>query len=124
MWAGPAWAQVAQAKTICAGCPARRQCPAFVLRTHQVHGVWGGLTGQERHPLISATLAGVERGQAAEVGAVHGRRCGSAKLDITSRSQLGRVLPSDAAAVQRGHSINPGQAVTLGLVRRSSPPPS
>ena len=99
MWAGPTWAQVAQAKAICAGCPVRRQCLAFALRTHQVHGVWGGLTEQERHPLISATLAGVERGQAAKVNAVHGRRCGSAKLDITSRSQLGRVLTQRRGAV-------------------------
>jgi hypothetical protein len=28
---------------------------------------------------------------------IRGRRCGNAKLDITSRNQLGRVLPSDAA---------------------------
>jgi WhiB family transcriptional regulator, redox-sensing transcriptional regulator len=68
---GPSGPQVAQAKAICAGCRVRRQCLAFALRTHQVHGVWGGLTEQERHPLISATLAGVERGQAAEVDAVH-----------------------------------------------------
>jgi len=32
-------------------------------------------------------------------GGIRGRRCGSAKLDITSRSQLGHVLPGDAAAV-------------------------
>ena len=32
-------------------------------------------------------------------GGIRGRRCGSAKLGITSRRQLGRVLPSDAAAV-------------------------
>ena len=68
---GPAGVQVAQAKAICAGCPVRQQCLAFALRTHQVHGVWGGLSEQERYPLISATLAGVERGQAAEVDAVH-----------------------------------------------------
>jgi WhiB family transcriptional regulator, redox-sensing transcriptional regulator len=68
---GPSGSQVAQAKAICAGCPVRQQCLAFALRTHQVHGVWGGLTEQERHPLISATLAGVERGQTAEVDAVH-----------------------------------------------------
>jgi WhiB family transcriptional regulator, redox-sensing transcriptional regulator len=67
---GPSGSQVAQAKAICGGCPVRQQCLAFALRTHQVHGVWGGLTEQERHPLISATLAGVERAQAAAVDAV------------------------------------------------------
>jgi len=68
---GPSGPQVAQAKAICAGCPVRRQCLAFALRTHQVDGVWGGLTEQERHPLNSATLAGLDRGQDAEFDAVY-----------------------------------------------------
>ena len=41
--------QVTAAKAICAGCRVRRQCLAFALRTRQVHGIWGGLTEQERH---------------------------------------------------------------------------
>lgn len=68
---GPSAAQVAQAKAVCAGCPVRRECLAFALRTQQVYGIWGGLTEQERHPLTSAVLTGVGRGQAAEVAAVH-----------------------------------------------------
>jgi WhiB family transcriptional regulator, redox-sensing transcriptional regulator len=47
---GPSLAQVAQAKAICAACQVRRECLAFALRTHQVHGVWGGLSEQERRP--------------------------------------------------------------------------
>ena len=46
---GPSLVQVAQAKAICAGCQVRRECLAFALRTHQVHGVWGGLSEQERY---------------------------------------------------------------------------
>jgi WhiB family transcriptional regulator, redox-sensing transcriptional regulator len=68
---GPSGPQVAQAKAICAGCPVRRQCLAFALRTRQDHGVWGGLTEQERHSLNSATLAKVEPTQAGEIDAVH-----------------------------------------------------
>jgi WhiB family transcriptional regulator, redox-sensing transcriptional regulator len=68
---GPSTAQVAEAKAICAGCPVRRECLEFALRRHQVHGVWGGLSEQERYPLRSAALAGVEYGQAAEVDIVH-----------------------------------------------------
>ena len=60
--------QVAEAKAICAGCQAQRECLAFALRTHRAHGVWGGLSEQERYPLRSVGLAGVERSQAAEVG--------------------------------------------------------
>ena len=40
--------QITQAKAICAGCPVRRQCLAFALDTRQGHGVWGGMSEQER----------------------------------------------------------------------------
>ena len=45
---GQALEQVVEAKAICAGCPVRRQCLAFALRTRQAHGIWGGLTEAER----------------------------------------------------------------------------
>jgi WhiB family redox-sensing transcriptional regulator len=45
---GQALEQVAEAKAICARCPVRRQCLAFALRTRQAHGIWGGLTEEER----------------------------------------------------------------------------
>jgi WhiB family transcriptional regulator, redox-sensing transcriptional regulator len=41
--------QIAEAKAICAQCPVRSECLAFALRTHQVHGVWGGMSEQERY---------------------------------------------------------------------------
>jgi WhiB family transcriptional regulator, redox-sensing transcriptional regulator len=47
---GPSLVQVAEAKAICAGCQVRRECLAFAVRTHQAHGVWGGLSEQERYP--------------------------------------------------------------------------
>jgi WhiB family transcriptional regulator, redox-sensing transcriptional regulator len=65
--AGRSTAQVVQAKSICAGCQVRRDCLAFALRTHQLHGVWGGLSEQERYLLGSATSAGMECGHAAGV---------------------------------------------------------
>ena len=46
--------QVAEAKAICARCPVRRQCLAFALRTVQLYGIWGGMTEEERYPLIKA----------------------------------------------------------------------
>lgn len=45
---GPGREEIAQAKAVCAGCPVRRQCLQFALATHQVHGVWGGTTEEER----------------------------------------------------------------------------
>lgn len=40
--------QVVEAKALCAACPVRSECLAFALETGQVHGIWGGLTAQER----------------------------------------------------------------------------
>jgi len=40
--------QAEQAKAVCAGCPVRPSCLAFALRTGQPHGIWGGLTEEER----------------------------------------------------------------------------
>jgi len=51
---GHSMAQEAEAKAICTGCQVRRECLAFALRTHQAHGVWGGLSEQERYRARSA----------------------------------------------------------------------
>ena len=45
---GPGLRQGEEAKAICAGCPVRGQCLAFATVTRQEHGVWGGLTEEER----------------------------------------------------------------------------
>jgi WhiB family transcriptional regulator, redox-sensing transcriptional regulator len=50
---GPALEQVAEAKEVCARCQVRPECLAFALRTRQVHGVWGGMSEQERYLLWS-----------------------------------------------------------------------
>ncbi len=41
-----------EAKAICATCPVAEACLDYALATRQPDGVWGGLTGQERHRLI------------------------------------------------------------------------
>lgn len=45
---GKSLEQVDEAKAVCACCLVRRQCLAFALRTRQAHGIWGGLTPEER----------------------------------------------------------------------------
>jgi WhiB family redox-sensing transcriptional regulator len=45
---GPSLGQVTQAKAICAGCPVRCQFLAFALDTRNDHGVWGGMSEEER----------------------------------------------------------------------------
>lgn len=39
------------AKAICRRCPVRRPCLLFALATGQNHGIWGGLSTQERDKL-------------------------------------------------------------------------
>jgi WhiB family transcriptional regulator, redox-sensing transcriptional regulator len=56
---GKSLEQVASAKAICAGCPVQRSCLAFALRTGQVHGIWGGLTEEERRQPVPA-VTGVQ----------------------------------------------------------------
>ena len=56
---GQSRAQVAEAKAICAGCRVRRERLAFALRTHQAHGVWGGMSEQERHLVPRADDGGL-----------------------------------------------------------------
>jgi WhiB family transcriptional regulator, redox-sensing transcriptional regulator len=46
--AGPSQPQIAQAKAVCAVCPVSAQCLEFARRTRQQHGIWGGLTDDER----------------------------------------------------------------------------
>jgi WhiB family redox-sensing transcriptional regulator len=48
---GPALAQVAEAKRVCADCPVRQECLRFALSTGQGYGIWGGLTEDERRKL-------------------------------------------------------------------------
>src|ERR1700722_18202407 len=45
---GPDAGEIARAKAVCAACPVRRQCLQYALATHQMHGVWGGTTAEER----------------------------------------------------------------------------
>jgi WhiB family redox-sensing transcriptional regulator len=41
-------AQVKTAKLICRGCPVRTTCLSWALGSGQEHGIWGGLTEDER----------------------------------------------------------------------------
>jgi WhiB family redox-sensing transcriptional regulator len=49
--------QVTRAKAVCGACPVTRDCLAFALRTHQMHGVWGGKTADERYLMLRMDLA-------------------------------------------------------------------
>lgn len=42
------------ARELCKQCPVRQQCLEYALRENIVHGVWGGLTPNERKALRRA----------------------------------------------------------------------
>jgi WhiB family transcriptional regulator, redox-sensing transcriptional regulator len=45
---GPAERQIARAKKTCAGCGVRRECLEFALSHDSIHGIWGGMTVEDR----------------------------------------------------------------------------
>ena len=44
--------QSERAKDFCTRCPVARCCLEFALRTRQMHGVWGGMTEEERTQIL------------------------------------------------------------------------
>lgn len=48
---GPALLQTEEAKRVCLACPAVEWCLQWALETGQNHGVWGGLSEDEREVL-------------------------------------------------------------------------
>jgi WhiB family redox-sensing transcriptional regulator len=46
--AGKCLEQIAEAKMVCARCLVQGECLTYAQRTGQVHGIWGGLTEEER----------------------------------------------------------------------------
>jgi WhiB family transcriptional regulator, redox-sensing transcriptional regulator len=50
--AGPSLHVARTAKAVCAACEVQPECLAFALRTNQNHGIWGGLTEDERKATV------------------------------------------------------------------------
>lgn len=64
---GPSVDQVTAAKAICELCAVSSECLSFAQRTGTLHGIWGGLTEQERtrrRPLSMAASASGTRSTA------------------------------------------------------------
>ncbi|MFE6126676.1 WhiB family transcriptional regulator [Streptomyces sp. NPDC056437] len=57
--------QVEAAQRVCAACPVRRECGEWALATKQTHGVWGGMSEQQRKYRRSAAGRARSAGQAA-----------------------------------------------------------
>src|SRR5262249_28660337 len=52
---GPAILQIEEAKAVCRRCEVREQCLQWALEAGQDHGVWGGLSEDERRALKRRT---------------------------------------------------------------------
>ncbi|WP_027587101.1 MULTISPECIES: WhiB family transcriptional regulator [Acidipropionibacterium] len=48
---GPALAQISAAKRVCARCEVRTECLTWALEAGQDHGVWGGMSEDERRAI-------------------------------------------------------------------------
>ena len=48
---GPAIMQIAEAKKVCDRCEVRQECLQWALESGQDHGVWGGLSEDERRSM-------------------------------------------------------------------------
>lgn len=54
---GPGARQVAEAKAVCARCPARQDCLDYAVDNALDHGVFGGMTDRERRQLVRRPTA-------------------------------------------------------------------
>jgi WhiB family transcriptional regulator, redox-sensing transcriptional regulator len=70
---GPSAEQLNRAKMVCTRCPVRAECLEFALATHQVHGVWGGTSEDERRRILARGRAA---GQPARTRLKAGTRSG------------------------------------------------
>jgi WhiB family redox-sensing transcriptional regulator len=63
--------QAERALRVCAGCPVRRPCLEFAMRTGEKEGVWGGTTPEERIRLRrrAAVPSQLPEGDTAEIRA-------------------------------------------------------
>jgi WhiB family redox-sensing transcriptional regulator len=88
---GPGAGEIAQAKALCAACAVRRQCLQYALATHQVHGVWGGMTETERLIHVRRDWEHRERGQRQRRDPVRPERGESAGNGNGMRPGAGRM---------------------------------
>jgi WhiB family redox-sensing transcriptional regulator len=56
--AGKSLEQVVEAKQVCARCLVQAECLTFAQQTGQVHGIWGGLTEEERIQVVRSRQRG------------------------------------------------------------------
>lgn len=67
LWFPPKGGSASEAKAICRRCEIRPACLRFALATNQPHGIWGGMTEEERNLLRRQILKRGKRNALARV---------------------------------------------------------
>lgn len=93
--------QVAMAKAVCARCPVSSKCLAHAERVRELHGVWGGLTADDRRRRWSGTHHGKKpatvRDQCGTIGgATRHDRAGEENCQDCLAARSGRDKRTDA----------------------------
>ena len=108
---GPAILQIEEAKAVCRRCEVREQCLAWALEAGQDHGVWGGLSEDERRALK-------RRNARARVRTEPDRR---SAVDAVPRSRARVPRPRARAQVQRPPSSDSTSVPTIDSPRWLEP---
>lgn len=53
---GPALLQIEEAKAVCGSCPVLQQCAQWALETREPHGVWGGMSEDDRRRILRRAI--------------------------------------------------------------------
>ena len=105
---GRSLAQVTEAKAICAACPVRPECLAFAFETSQVHGIWGGLTEEERRQALRRAGNRARSPGPAAVRLIdkdrHGRGARLRQDFLLPEKELGDQMGDDEDVRQEVHS--------------------
>ena len=87
------------ARRVCAACPVRQPCLDYAISNRIAHGIWGGLTEQERRALQSRWVRALRRERDRAILAAETAGYAAAVIGRTfglSRTSVTRVLSRDA----------------------------
>jgi WhiB family redox-sensing transcriptional regulator len=62
---GPALLQIEEAKAVCRRCPVLERCASWALETGEAHGVWGGMSEDDRRRIKRRAARNRNRNKAA-----------------------------------------------------------
>jgi WhiB family redox-sensing transcriptional regulator len=91
--AGPALAQQERARQICRSCPVRLACLEWAIDVGADHGIWGGLSEQERQSLRRRRRSGRPTGTDLRVVA--------SETALTTRAASRQRTTNAASSLQR-----------------------